>query len=41
MAVERQHMSIVRLLVRAWANLNITDKDGDPSLQLQEEMLCE
>ena len=32
LAVERQHTSIVRLLVREGANLNITDKDGDTPL---------
>merc|ERR1712168_821247 len=32
LAVERQHTSIVRLLVREGANLNITDKDGDSPL---------
>ena len=32
LAVERQHIQIVRLLVQAGANVNIADKDGDTPL---------
>ena len=32
LAVERQHVQIVKLLVREGANLNIPDKDGDTPL---------
>ena len=32
LAVERQHVQIVKLLVRKGANLNIPDKDGDTPL---------
>ena len=32
LAVERQHVQIVRLLVREGCNLNVQDKDGDTPL---------